>query len=523
METEKQFCLKWNNHRATLFSVFDTLLEEESLVDVTLSAEGQFLRAHRVILSACSPYFRNMFKSQYLNDKHPVIVIKDMEFDNLKSLVEYMYKGETNVAQPMLPAFIKDAESLQIRGLADFSNKHLEAENAGHLGSIGSSPSRLPQHSVPPVLPPGPLSNSTPISSKKSKNSNSLAGGILAARLAKMSDQVPPPMSMFDFANPETFPSMLRNPAFMAAAASAASGQTPSFPPPMKKSRKSAEPRPRGGSPTKDANKKSKLKNSSSLVQNPLQTNNNFEDMEEGGLKIDEDADPGKENLEAANKMENDDIAEIDNSNGVSEEEEEPSMPGPGGELAEAANEIINPWTGGKFNLSEEAEDNHAQDGAEVASPHMYPIPLMDQISSLNNGRTAGSTASTAGNISAPERDLHTNKYSCNRCGRSYQHQATLVRHQRYECGIQASYPCDICNRKFKRRDVLKGHKEKCVNKVQAQAALASMATAVPQSPGHQVEGLATPVRALSPSGSNPGLEVSSPYSVRPEFHNQTF
>ena len=67
-----------------------------------------------------------MFKSQYLNDKHPVIVIKDMEFDNLKSLVEYMYKGETNVAQPMLPAFIKDAESLQIRGLADFSNKHLE-------------------------------------------------------------------------------------------------------------------------------------------------------------------------------------------------------------------------------------------------------------------------------------------------------------------------------------------------------------------------------------------------------------
>ena len=58
MATEQQFCLKWNNHRSTLFSVFDTLLEEESLVDVTLSAEGQFLRAHRVILSACSPYFR---------------------------------------------------------------------------------------------------------------------------------------------------------------------------------------------------------------------------------------------------------------------------------------------------------------------------------------------------------------------------------------------------------------------------------------------------------------------------------
>ena len=48
---------------------------------------------------------------------------------------------------------------------------------------------------------------------------------------------------------------------------------------------------------------------------------------------------------------------------------------------------------------------------------------------------------------------------------RSYLHQATLVRHQRYECGISASYPCQLCGRKFKRRDVLKGHMEKCMNK----------------------------------------------------------
>jgi uncharacterized Zn-finger protein len=62
-------------------------------------------------------------------------------------------------------------------------------------------------------------------------------------------------------------------------------------------------------------------------------------------------------------------------------------------------------------------------------------------------------------------RDPATQKYSCQRCGRSYLHQATLVRHQRYECGISASYPCQLCGRKFKRRDVLKGHMEKCMNK----------------------------------------------------------
>ena len=68
-------------------------------------------------------------------------------------------------------------------------------------------------------------------------------------------------------------------------------------------------------------------------------TNNNYDD-EDGSLKIDEDADPEKENLN--NKMEADDIAEVDHSNGVSEEEEEPSMPGPGGELADAASKLSN-------------------------------------------------------------------------------------------------------------------------------------------------------------------------------------
>ena len=126
-------------------------------------------------------FLQNLFKSHYLNDKHPVVFMKDMEFENLKSLVEYMYKGEANVPQHMLHAFIKDAESLQIRGLAECANKQFEAE---HLA--GASPSRSQQ---------GTPANAsmTKKSSNSSKHSQSSAlgpGGILAARLAKMNDQV---------------------------------------------------------------------------------------------------------------------------------------------------------------------------------------------------------------------------------------------------------------------------------------------------------------------------------------------
>lgn len=54
----QQFCLRWNNHQPNFISVFTNLLNSQSLVDVTLAAEGRHIQAHRVVLSACSSYFQ---------------------------------------------------------------------------------------------------------------------------------------------------------------------------------------------------------------------------------------------------------------------------------------------------------------------------------------------------------------------------------------------------------------------------------------------------------------------------------
>ena len=63
---EQQFCLRWNNFQANIVSSFETLLDREEFVDVTLTAEGKSLKAHRVLLSACSPYFRDLFRVSIL-------------------------------------------------------------------------------------------------------------------------------------------------------------------------------------------------------------------------------------------------------------------------------------------------------------------------------------------------------------------------------------------------------------------------------------------------------------------------
>ena len=59
MTTSQQlFRLHWKNHSPNFVTVFSQLLNSESLVDVTLAADGKQIQAHRVVLSACSTYFQ---------------------------------------------------------------------------------------------------------------------------------------------------------------------------------------------------------------------------------------------------------------------------------------------------------------------------------------------------------------------------------------------------------------------------------------------------------------------------------
>lgn len=115
------FCLRWNNYQTNLTCSFDQLLQSELLVDVTLAcADGQFMKAHRMVLSACSPYFQTLFSDNPC--KHPIVILKDIGWNELKAVVEFMYKGEINVCQEQIEPLLKVAESLKIRGLADVSS-----------------------------------------------------------------------------------------------------------------------------------------------------------------------------------------------------------------------------------------------------------------------------------------------------------------------------------------------------------------------------------------------------------------
>lgn len=163
--SSQRFCLRWNNHQSNLLSVFDQLLHDESFVDVTLAVEGQLLRAHKMVLSACSPYFQALFVNH--PDKHPIVILKDVPYSDMRSLLDFMYRGEVSVDQDRLTAFLRVAESLRIKGLTEvnedkcdipsITSSLLQPQQANnpppHLHRIGQQPhKRQMSHMMNPLL-----------------------------------------------------------------------------------------------------------------------------------------------------------------------------------------------------------------------------------------------------------------------------------------------------------------------------------------------------------------------------------
>ena len=144
----QQFCLRWNNYQSNLTNVFDQLLQSESFVDVTLACEGHSVKAHKMVLSACSPYFQTLFFENPC--QHPIVILKDIKWPELKAVVEFMYKGEINVSQEQIGPLLKVAESLKIRGLADVNG---EQDLGKGLEDVSLSRKKRRRNSTEPCSP----------------------------------------------------------------------------------------------------------------------------------------------------------------------------------------------------------------------------------------------------------------------------------------------------------------------------------------------------------------------------------
>lgn len=75
----------------------------------------------QMVLSACSPYFQQLFINH--EEKHPIVILRDIPYADMKSLLDFMYRGEVSVDQERLSAFLRVAESLRIKGLTEVNDE----------------------------------------------------------------------------------------------------------------------------------------------------------------------------------------------------------------------------------------------------------------------------------------------------------------------------------------------------------------------------------------------------------------
>ncbi|XP_053204691.1 longitudinals lacking protein, isoforms H/M/V-like [Panonychus citri] len=123
------YCLRRNNHCFDLAEHFEKMFKDESMVDETLSCGDGIIKAHKMILSVCSSYFKNIFVKFNNPYQYPIVIIKDMPFEDLRAIIEFIYRGEVTVAHNNLKSVLRSAEALKVKGLSD-ARRQMEGEKS---------------------------------------------------------------------------------------------------------------------------------------------------------------------------------------------------------------------------------------------------------------------------------------------------------------------------------------------------------------------------------------------------------
>eukprot|EP00092_Neocalanus_flemingeri_P079648 GFUD01099253.1.p1 GENE.GFUD01099253.1~~GFUD01099253.1.p1 ORF type:complete len:347 (-),score=82.20 GFUD01099253.1:247-1287(-) len=153
----EKFCLRWNDFETNLSSAFRDLRADNELFDVTLSCGADTLRAHKLVLSACSDLFRAMFRRAQpgSGQGHSILYLRGVHSADMQAVLDFMYHGEVSVAQEELNSFLSVAEDLKVKGLTQKQSDH-------------SPPTKVQDHTERKVTE---ISNSSSYSNHEQKHS----------------------------------------------------------------------------------------------------------------------------------------------------------------------------------------------------------------------------------------------------------------------------------------------------------------------------------------------------------------
>ena len=113
--SDEKYRLRYNAFENTIRDGLRDMRKDGDFFDVTLVCEDGQLQAHKLVISACSQFLKKILQ---LNPHPlPLIYLKDINFSNLQSIIDFMYHGEVFISQDNLEPFLKLAQDLKVKGL----------------------------------------------------------------------------------------------------------------------------------------------------------------------------------------------------------------------------------------------------------------------------------------------------------------------------------------------------------------------------------------------------------------------
>ena len=125
----EKFNLKWNDFDANVSKSFGRLRNEDYLHDVTLVGDDYTqISAHKLVLSACSEYFQQLFKRSNKIQSHTLLCLEGLSKKDLDNVMNYMYNGEVSIYQEDLDRFLAVAQRLKLEGLLEGKQEEQDTE-----------------------------------------------------------------------------------------------------------------------------------------------------------------------------------------------------------------------------------------------------------------------------------------------------------------------------------------------------------------------------------------------------------
>lgn len=111
-----------NVFNESLYS-FSKMRNRLDLSDITLTCENRNIHAHKCVLAACSPYFQELFQKE--KNKKISANFEDIKYDDLETVVKYVYEGKVTINPKNVRTFQKILKFLKLPIPADITNNSI--------------------------------------------------------------------------------------------------------------------------------------------------------------------------------------------------------------------------------------------------------------------------------------------------------------------------------------------------------------------------------------------------------------